>query len=402
MLAGCGDDTGGGGGSTEPTGDETITLRLLANVTAVLTEDFYLDWAQPWLDQHPNVTLVIEPNSGSTVQEIFQQEIAAQDVPDIISGSLDSSTASQLVDLTQYSWATGDIPGTTYAKPDGAIYGIAPAVQIQSLVYYNKEMWAAAGITTLPSSLADFTDALRALKAYDPTVVPLLLSGEWTTQAEVNEMALPWVQATRDELAMLADGSLTVAESGYAPYFEAIETWVAEGLVSPEAAGITYDDSYTMFSTQEGATYIMGAWVAPTINELNNGFTAGVFETPTPDGVAGHLQYGNPAVGLFVPNSGANVDLALDLVQYLATDLTAVEKACVVEGNFARGVTYDATPLQEEINAIYGNAAGVTNIVNQLPGFLDQVGVPVQGMFGGTSAADALAELDNWLQQNRD
>jgi ABC-type glycerol-3-phosphate transport system substrate-binding protein len=413
MLAGCGGSdapttatsdapTSEAAATSEAPASTTTTLRLLANVTPVLTEEFYLDWAQPWLDEHPDVTLVIEPNGGSTVQEIFQQEIAAQDVPDIISGGMDNTTASQLIDLSQYAWATGDIPGTTYSKSDGTIYGIAPAVQIQSIIYYNKEVWEAAGVTTLPSSLDEFTDALRAIKAYDPDIIPFLMSGEWTTQAEVNELALPWVQGTQDELGMLADGSLTMAESGYAPYFEAIQTWVAEGLVPADAAGVTYDDSLTMFSTQEAATYVMGAWAVATIDELNNGFTAGAFETPTPDGAKGHLQYGNPAVGLYVPKDGKNTDLVLDLVEYLVTDKAAVTKACVAEGNFAKGVTYDASPLQLEVNAIYGSAAGITNIDNSLPGFLDQVGVPVQGMFGGTSAADALAELEAWLAQNRD
>ncbi|MDR1824749.1 MAG: ABC transporter substrate-binding protein [Bifidobacteriaceae bacterium] len=416
FMAGCSDDKTEGSGDASATATaaeetteaateeatEPVTLRMLANVTPVLTEEWYQEWAQPWLDAHPNVTLEVDGPTAEGVEQQFQQEIAAQDVPDIISGGMGKTTASQLVDLSAYDWATGDIPGTTYNGDNGVIFGIAPAVQIQSLVYYNEDVWTAAGITEQPKSLDEFTEALRAIKAYDSSIIPLLLSGEWTTQAEVNEMAVPSVMGSTDQLAAIADGSLQVADSAYAPYFEAVETWVAEGLVSPDAAAITYDDSLSMFSTGEAATYVMGAWAVSTINELNTTFTAKVMETPTPEGTTGHAQYGNPAVGVYVPKDGANVDLALDLAKYLTTDTEAVTKACVVEGNFAKGVTYESTPLGEEVNAIYGAASGLVAVDTALPGFMDQVGVPVQSILTGDfTAAQALDELQSWVDQNR-
>ncbi|MDR1798797.1 MAG: hypothetical protein LBR19_02790, partial [Bifidobacteriaceae bacterium] len=86
--------------TTEPTEDaEPVTLRMLANVTPVLTEEWYQEWAQPWLDAHPNVTLEVGGPTAEGVEQQFQQEIAAQDVPDIISGGMGKTTASQLVDL---------------------------------------------------------------------------------------------------------------------------------------------------------------------------------------------------------------------------------------------------------------------------------------------------------------
>nr|WP_284301609.1 hypothetical protein [Homoserinibacter gongjuensis] len=84
LLTGCAAD---GGGS------ETTELRILANITPVLTKEYYEELVQPWLDEHENVTITIEVPSAENVQATLQQELASGDVPDVVASNLDPVVA---------------------------------------------------------------------------------------------------------------------------------------------------------------------------------------------------------------------------------------------------------------------------------------------------------------------
>src|SRR6478752_3833126 len=141
LLTGCAAD---GGGS------ETTELRILANITPVLTQEYYEGLVQPWLDEHEGVTVTIEVPSAENVQSTLQQELASGDVPDIVASNLDPVVATQLLPFPDEKWVT-DTPLAEENKADGKIWQVATGAQIQSLVFYNKDAFAKAGITEAPA-----------------------------------------------------------------------------------------------------------------------------------------------------------------------------------------------------------------------------------------------------------
>lgn len=392
ILAGCSAGGGGEGGETE--------LRILANITPVLTKEYYEELVQPWVDDHEGVTVTIEVPSGENVQATLQQELASGDIPDIVASNLDPVVAPQLLAFPDESWVQ-DTPLAKENALDGKIWQVATGAQIQSLVYYNKDLFAAAGVTETPTSIEDFTAALEAVKAAGGAT-PLGTAGEWVTGAQFAMMANPALLESGDFYTDVTDGNASFADSPYADYLEAYAGWISDGLVDPAALGLKYQDSIDAFTAGTSSSIVMGNWLVPSIDEAGVGFEVGVFATPSLTGEAAP-QMSGPAQPYSILSASKNQDLALSLVEYLVTDEKAVTTSLESEGNFRQGYAYEGSPLNQEVGAILDAAPGLvigTSGPGIPGGFGDELNKQIQALYVGTTPADAAAALDAWWGLN--
>lgn len=77
------------------------------------------------------------------------------------------------------------VPGffTLYQYPDDKLWGM-PFQHSSTLLYYNKDMLAAAGIDKAPSNWSELEAACRAIRAYDDSIMPFEFMGDvWITEA---------------------------------------------------------------------------------------------------------------------------------------------------------------------------------------------------------------------------
>ena len=67
---------------------------------------------------------------------------------------------------------------------NGSVYGIPSTGNAQGIIY-NKKVFEAAGITTLPKTPDEFLDDLQKIKDYDPSIDPLYTNyaAGWTMTA---------------------------------------------------------------------------------------------------------------------------------------------------------------------------------------------------------------------------
>ncbi len=161
VLAGCSSSSssaGAGGGGM--TGD----IRMLANITPVLTKSYYQGLVAPFVKSHPGVKVTIESPSGKDVQSTLQQELVSGAAPDIVASTLDPVVSQQMTAFPDESWVSST-PLSDSTTVDGKTWQVATGLQNQSLVYYNESAFEKAGITTAPKSLAEFTAALGKLKS---------------------------------------------------------------------------------------------------------------------------------------------------------------------------------------------------------------------------------------------
>jgi len=373
---------------------------MLVNITPVLTEDYYNNLVKPWVAQHPNVTVTVEvPSVNGNVSQTFQQEIAAGDVPDLLGGGLDAGPAvyGALSDFPNDDWVV-NTPGALYKDQNGVVKGVAPAVQIQSLVFYNKDAWTKAGITSTPTTLDDFTADLQKIKDMGG-ILPLQTAGDWVTAAQFNMMAYPSFLANGQPWDDITSGKQTFATSTLKPYLDAYSGWVKSGFVDPNALGVAYEDSITQFTSGKAATYIMGSWIVPTVDQANPSFETGVFATPSLDGQQ-QAQMGNPAQAWWIPKDSKNQDVAMDLIKYLVTDKAALTAACTSEGNFAKGITYDASPLQQQVIDIYQASSGIVTPDFQPTGYQPEEDSLIQSLYTGSSADDVVNNFQSWWASN--
>jgi multiple sugar transport system substrate-binding protein/raffinose/stachyose/melibiose transport system substrate-binding protein len=293
-----------------------------------------------------------------------------------------------------------DTPLADQNRVDGKIWQVATGAQIQSLVFYNKDAYAAAGIDELPTSLDDFTADLQKLK--DAGYLPLQTAGEWVTGAQFAMLANPELLADGDFYAERTAGDATFADSAYADYLEAYSGWIADGLVDPAALGFKYQDSIDGFTSGAAASYIIGNWIVPTLDEAATDFEVGVFATPSLDG-SPTGQLSGPAQPYSIMQGSKHHELALDLVEYLVSDPEAIATSHASEGNFRQGVSYEGSALNTEVAAILDASPGLvlgTSGPGIPGGFGDEVNKQVQALYVGTSPADAAAALDSWWDLN--
>ncbi|MCO8277767.1 extracellular solute-binding protein [Actinoplanes sp. TRM 88003] len=398
LLTAC-SSSGGGFQESGDTGSTTsASLRLLVNITPVLTKEFYQDLVKPYTDAHPGITVTIEAPTGSDVSATLQQQLAAGSAPDLVSGSLGRDTVPQLAALPEEQWVK-DAPYAEQSRVGGVMWQAGSGNQVQSIVYYNKAAFTKAGITAPPKSLDEFTAALVKLKGAG--FVPTQTAGEWVTGAQVQMMGnVNVLGPTPDWFTRRNTGGVSFADSPWRKVLDTYQSWIEQGLTPRDAMGLKYQDAMDQFAAGKSATFIMGGWYIPTAKD-----GVGVFAMPTVDGSPAPVA-GNPSIPWSVTKSSKNRAAAVDLLKFLVTDKDAVTKELKAEGNFRKGFEYDATPLNKEVAAIV-SAAPATVVAsngqgdNSAPtGFNDEFNKLVQGLYLDQKPEGVLKSIDSWYTSN--
>jgi len=398
-LGGCAASTeGDAGGKTE--------LRMLVNVTPNLTEEWWNDIVAPFEEANPDIDVVIQNPGAEGVVAAVPRLLASGDVPDIVQSIPPSlELAPELVDLSEYGWAAEGPLADQYSI-DGAHYMAGIGVQLQSLMFYNKQAFADAGIEQPPTTIDELDAALEKLAAAG--WVPLQTGGDWMSSHLLQAIGLPTIIAEDPEwFAKMDAGEITFSET-YADAVETYERWVDAGYIPQSDLGVKYPDAEQNFLSGGTAIYPMGSWFAGTEAKTPDAAEIGVFRAPAADGVDNPAMGANIASPYLIMKSSAQQDAAAKLIEYLTTDEQAVMDQLVVDGNFRDGYEYDMTPLGEELMAIVADTpaedytpTGEGYGERKLPtGYSTEINAQTQALLGGTSAADVLAAMDGWFTAN--
>lgn len=377
------------------------TISILANITPALTKQYYQGLVAPYVKAHPGIKVNIEVPTADNVQDTLQQELASGSTPDIVASSLTSVVAPQLVSFPKSGWVL-DTPLAQQDEVNGKIVQVATGTQIQSLVFYNKDAFKKAGISSVPKSVSEYTSDLKALTAAG--YVGFDTSGDWVPGAQFEMLADPaLLSSDPDWFAKRASGGVKFAGSAYDRWLETYQQWVGNGSLPKSSLGIKYADTITEFTSGKAATYVMGNWVVPSIDSANPSFSVGVFSVPTFNGKTSD-QMSGPAQPYSILKASKNQAIDLDLVKYLVTDKSAVATSLKSEGNFRKGYSYPGSPLNEAVAKILDEAPGLSAEATNLPivpgTFGTELNTTVQSMITGTSASSASNGLDTWWATN--
>jgi multiple sugar transport system substrate-binding protein/raffinose/stachyose/melibiose transport system substrate-binding protein len=402
LLAGCSSAAPSGGES-----EEDIQLRMLVNVTPNLTEEWWNELVAPFEKANPGIDVVIDNPGAEGVAAAVPRLLAAGQAPDIVQSQAPTpDLAEELVDLSEYEWASGGPLADQYSI-DGKYYMAGVGVQLQSLWFYNKDAFAEAGITDVPTTLDELEDALGKLK--DAGWTPIQTGGDWMSSGALQTVALPSIVGENpDWFADMNSGDTTFSES-YGDYTAMYADWIAEGYTNADALGVKYPDAEQAFLSGKAALYPMGSWFAGTEAKAENPAPIGVFRGPAVDGVADPAMGANIASPYMIMKVSEHQDAAAKLLEFLTTDEDAVLDQLQVDGNYRDGYEYEMTDLGKELLAIVSDtpASAYTPTgggygERTLPdGYAGEINTQTQALLGGTSAADVDAAMDAWFEANR-
>ncbi|MGC5167190.1 ABC transporter substrate-binding protein [Luteimicrobium sp. DT211] len=184
-CSGGGGDNGGGGASGDS--NSPVTLHMWTNASTGPGTEYFAQFAKDVHAKYPNITLDIQNIQNENYDGKLQTAINSGSAPDIFyqrgGGKMgDMVDAGQVLDLSdlitdETTKAIGDgvlkseqIDGKTYAMP----YTVTPGG-----MWYSKDLFQKAGITSNPTTIDELNTAVTQLKAKNITPIALGAKDAW-------------------------------------------------------------------------------------------------------------------------------------------------------------------------------------------------------------------------------
>ena len=361
-LAAC--QRGDGGAPAAPIPQTTITALV---------------WAPDWPDAmhkvaaeftrlNPDVRVNVQFMIGNSVEENIKPKVAARNLPALMSVNPNPYAAALaeqgvLADLGHTAAWGKLLPGlkSDWMTQNGKRFGIAGGVAA-TLMYYNKAMFAQAGIARPPTNFSEFLDACQRLRqaGFTPIVwnggfPNILANGPFSFGFANNVIA-----RTPDWKARIANGSLNLDTTRGADIFAKIKLVAQRGFVQPGFMNTGYDEGVTMFTEGKVAMAFQGTWAAGRMMH-GSGFQTGVFLPPWNDS-------GAAAVPVIGSETG------------FAVCETAHKEAAIRFLEFIMGAGFPIQQRQRQNIAPFAPAPGAPAGDPQIAAYLDAVGrAPVTG-----------------------
>ena len=294
LAAGCGDNGGGsfGGaaaGGTADSGNDGVTqLTMLTGFTGP-DKPSYDALVTEFNASHPKIHVTMTVQPWATVGQKLPASWATGAGPDIAAPSSDPGSIFQYIKTNSAAslasaTGTGDGQIDTAAFPDavksaftvdGKLYAV-PANVATLVLYYNKALFAKAGISGPPTTQAEFiADAKQLTKGSGtPSQYGLSLADHDTIQM------WPILQWMNGGDILGSDGCATLNSTASVSALKQWSTLVGKDHISP--IGQAGADADTLFSAGKAAMEINGPWAAAGFTSA--GIDLGIAQVPVGPG----------------------------------------------------------------------------------------------------------------------
>ena len=401
--------------ATEAPAKVTITWWHIS--TAEEHKALWQKLADEYMAEHPNVNIEITVLENEAFKTKLTTVMQSGEPPDIFqswgggvmneyanAGLLKDITAD--LDADGGAWRNTFAPGAlgVYAYK-GQNYGVPWDMGMIGF-WYNKDLFAQAGIDAPPTTWTEFVDDVQKLKAAGITPIALGEGDKWPGMHMWAYLVTRLGGKANFEGALLRTGSFTDE-----PFVKAgvmLQDLVALEPFQDGFLGATYGDEATAMGNGKAAMELMGQW-APAVERDNSedkqgiGDALGWFPFPAVEGGAGDP---NDAVGGgngFAIGKNASPE-AVDFVKYLTRAESQVQLAeigvaiPVVKGGEA-GMT---DPLMIQLQEQLAKAQYFQLYYDQAlpPAMGSVINDSTQGLFAGTLTPEQAAQaIEDSAQQ---
>lgn len=265
-------------------------------------------------DSNPNSQVQMDIQPWDTLLQKLLTTMSSGQGPDVIGVSFGNmpryAESGYILDLSPYMEAGTDLDPANWPpalvellKYDDKFYA-APMNYATLLMYYNKDMFKAAGLDPEkpPTNWDEWIDALKKLSQPDKGQYGIAI-GEFQTIP--NWPIFIWANGgdvIRDGKSALTDPKTV----------EALKTWsdlVKENKISP--TGLTGAEADKLFETQKAAMGITGPWMTSGFTKA--GLNYGV--APIPEGPGGPVTLADTVV-MMVNKATKSPDAAIEFVKH--------------------------------------------------------------------------------------
>lgn len=275
VLAGC--------SATAPESDGPVELTLWTGFTGG-DRAAYEDLIAAFNETHDDIQVTMEVQPWDTIAQKLPSAWATGQGPDLATPSFDPNVVAKYLD-TNSLLKLDDVGDTSLLAPsaidaftvDDTLYAV-PANVATLQLYYNKSLFAAAGIEQPPATAEEFKADAAALSG--DGVVGLSLADHETIQM------WPILQWLEGGDIVDADGCSVLDDP---KNVAGLQSWVDLVTAGAAPVGLTGAESDSLFSAGKAAMQLNGPWAAAGYTEA--GIDFGV--APVPVGVDGPVTLGS-------------------------------------------------------------------------------------------------------------
>lgn len=365
--------------------------------------------ADEYMAAHPNVTIeitVLENEAFKTKMTTVMQSGEPPDIFQSWGGGVmnEYAKAGLLKDITPDLDANGGAWRNTFAPGALGVYAYkdrnygVPWDMGMIGWWYNKELFAKAGIQAPPTTWTELLEDVKKLKAAGITPIAVGMGDKWPGMHMWAYLVTRLGGKANFEGALLRTGSFTDP-----PFVEAgkkLQELIALEPFQDGFLGATYGDEATLMGNGKAAMELMGQW-APAVQKDNStdkqgiGDKLGWFPFPMVEGGKGDPDDAVGGGNGFAIGKNASPE-AIDFVKYLTRPESQVQLAQigvaipVVKGGEA-GLT---DPLMITLQQSLAKAKYFQLYYDQAlpPAMGSVINDSVQGLFAGTLTPEQLAQ----------
>ena len=251
--------------------------------------------ADDYMSAHPNVNVKITVLENEAFKTKLSTVMQSGNPPDIFQSwgggtMVEQAKAGLLKDITADVDANGGGWRNTFAPGalavysyDGKQYGVPWDMGMVGW-WYNKDLFAKAGIQAPPTNWTEFLDAVKKLKAAGITPIALGEKDSWTGMHIWSYLATRIGGQAAFEAALNRKGSF--ADPAFVQAFEKLQELIALEPFQTGFLGNTHDEMQATFGNGKAAMELSGQW-APSVESAN---------AADKKGVANLGMFGFPAV----------------------------------------------------------------------------------------------------------
>jgi raffinose/stachyose/melibiose transport system substrate-binding protein len=374
--------------------------------------------ADAYMAAHPNVTIEITVLENEAFKSKMTTVMQSGNPPDIFQswggGVMNEyATAGLLRDITpeldanngewRNTFASGALGVYSYK---GENYGVPWDMGMIGF-WYNKDLFAQAGIANPPTTWTEFINDVKALKAAGITPIALGEGDKWPGMHMWAYLVTRLGGKANFEGALLRTGSF--ADPAFVEAGQKLQELIALEPFQDGFLAATYGDEATVMGNGKAAMELMGQW-APSVEAANStdkkgiGDKLGFFAFPMVEG-----GKGDPADAVGGGNGfaiGKNApDAAVDFVKFLtnAENQATLAKIGVAIPVVKGGEVGLTDPLMIQLQKTFAAAKYFQLYYDQAlpPAMGSVINDSVQGIFAGTLTPEQCAQaIEDSAKQN--
>ncbi len=270
----------------------TITFQNIYPDPATPAYKMIHELSDEYHKAHPNVTIELDTLNTDQQKVKLKTQAASKEIPDItivnpaaqMKPFVDAGLFSPLNDMLDQNGLKDTYQAglLDYYSFDNNVYALPDGNNIE-VVYYNKDLFAQAGIAAPPTTYDELLQDVKLLK--DKGITPLAIGEKdsWTGSFLFMNILLR-TNGGPGFLKDVVDGKKTFEDPAFVEAVDAFQKLVAAGAFPDGATSIDANAGGNIFKSGKAAMWVIGTWETGAIDASSVAGKVGAFQFPTVNG----------------------------------------------------------------------------------------------------------------------